>query len=317
MIQLQGPGLVLGTVQLGLPYGAANRTGLPAEADAIALLKAAAASGIRIIDTARAYGEAEQRIGLALPPSSQIAVVTKLAPLENISDDVAPEIAIAAARESLAASRAALGRNHIDALLLHRPGHRTAWQGAVWEWLQSERETGRIGRLGVSVQNPQEALSAIADPDVAQVQLPFNLLDRRWVASGVIDAFRRRPHVIVHVRSVFLQGLLAAGSGARWPEIAGLDPAYLMQNLTQLAAELGRDSVADVALAFVRAQDWIDGVVIGMETPEQLAINSRLFLQNPLTAGELEQIATKTPAVPAAFLDPPDWRKTAINPSDR
>jgi aryl-alcohol dehydrogenase-like predicted oxidoreductase len=317
MIQLRGPGLILGTVQLGLPYGAANRTGLPTETDAVALLKAAAASGIRTIDTARAYGEAERRIGLALRPTSPVEIVTKLAPLENISDDAAPETAVSAARESLAASRAALGRDYIDALLLHRPAHRTAWQGAVWTWLRLEREAGRIGRLGISVQNPQEALAAITDPDVAQVQLPFNLLDRRWIASGMIDALRRRPDVIVHVRSVFLQGLLAAGSGARWPDIPELDPAHLMQNLAQLAAEFGRDSVADVALAFVRAQDWIDGVVIGMETQEQLGTNSRLFLRPPLTAAECEQIAAKTPAVPVAFLDPPNWRKTAINLSDR
>jgi spore coat polysaccharide biosynthesis protein SpsF len=311
------PRLVLGTAQLGLDYGAANRTGLPDEAQAIHILKSAMASRIETIDTARAYGDAERRIGLALPPPMQVEIVTKLEPLDSITATASPATAVSLARQSLRFSRAALGRDRLDALLLHRPGHRLAWQGAIWTHLKSERDAGGIGRIGVSVQTPGEAKAALTDPGVAQLQLPFNLLDGRWQASGVIDAIRQRPDVIVHVRSVFLQGLLAAGHSARWPDLPGLDPATLMQSLQRLAAELGRESVADLALAFVRAQDWIDGIVIGMETYAQLALNLHLFSRSVLTPSELAQVAAQTPKAPDAFLDPPNWRNAALNPLGR
>ena len=45
--------LVLGTAQLGLPYGIANKIGLPNERDAVALIRRAVDAGITSIDTAR------------------------------------------------------------------------------------------------------------------------------------------------------------------------------------------------------------------------------------------------------------------------
>ncbi len=57
----------LGTAQLGLPkYGRTNATGCPPEAEAIALIRAAAEGGVRFIDCARAYGLAEERVGKAV-----------------------------------------------------------------------------------------------------------------------------------------------------------------------------------------------------------------------------------------------------------
>ena len=55
--------LTLGTAQLGLRYGIANRAGRPDDATAAALLDRAWDLGIRSFDTARAYGDAEARLG--------------------------------------------------------------------------------------------------------------------------------------------------------------------------------------------------------------------------------------------------------------
>jgi spore coat polysaccharide biosynthesis protein SpsF len=299
--------LVLGTVQLGLPYGAANRTSMPSEDEAIELVRTAISRGVREIDTARAYGDAERRIGLALPAPSAAEITTKLDPLDPVASHAAPDVASAAARESLAASRAALGRDRLDTLLLHRAGHRNAWQSAVWEFLKSERDCGQIGRLGISVQTPEEAIAALDDPDVAHLQLPFNLIDQRWQMTGVIAAIRTRPDVTIHVRSVFLQGLLANRRVAIWPRISGLDPEALTRCLAQLANGLGRESVADLALAFVRGQGWIDGVVIGMETSAQLANNLFLFDRAALTEEECDKVRAAIPPVPDALLDPARW----------
>src|SRR5262249_22179286 len=157
---------------------------------------------------------------------------------------------------------------------LHRAAHRTWWDGAIWRHLKMERDSGQIGRLGVSAQSPAEALEALADRDVAHLQLPFNLLDHRW--DGLIAVARKRPDVAIHVRSVFLQGLLA-NPVTSWPNIDGAVARDVQERLTKLVVELGRDDLADLCVAFVRAQDWIDGVVIGMETNAQLAGNLTAF----------------------------------------
>jgi aryl-alcohol dehydrogenase-like predicted oxidoreductase len=313
----KGPAkLVLGTAQLGQVYGAANRVGLPSEANAIALVHAALAGGVRTIDTARAYGESERRIGLALEGAASVEIVTKLDPLRSLPVDANPETAAAAARQSLAASRAALRRERLDVVLLHRAEHRIRWRGGVWRMLAQERDSGKIGDLGISATAPAEVLDALQDALVTHVQLPFNLLDHRWAEAGVIDALRQRPDVTVHVRSVFLQGLLAASSEARWPAIGGVDPIAILARLDRLALETGCEDRIDLCLAYVRSQDWIDGIVIGMETADQLKANLTAFGRALLHDANMAEMFAGSPVLPDTFLDPACWpREMPVSPA--
>jgi spore coat polysaccharide biosynthesis protein SpsF len=183
--------------------------------------------------------------------------------------------------------------------------------GVVWTTVKEFRDEGAIYDLGVSVYSPQEALQAIADRDVRHIQLPFNLLDWRWRSSGVIEALAKRPGITVHARSAFLQGLLAAGTDARWPEVDGVDPAELSDRLLRLARDLDRDSVADLCLAYVRAQPWIDGIVVGMETLHQLALNLALFKRPALTQDQIAEVDATLPHASERLLNPALWAKAA------
>ena len=75
--------LIVGSVQLGLAYGAANRTGKPDRQTALRLVRRAADAGVGGFDTARAYGESEDRLGEALK-GRKVPTVTKLAPLSEL-----------------------------------------------------------------------------------------------------------------------------------------------------------------------------------------------------------------------------------------
>jgi aryl-alcohol dehydrogenase-like predicted oxidoreductase len=291
-----------------VPYGITNKIGLPTEADAVALVKDAIDAGITTIDTARVYGLAEARIGQALRGAHGVTIVTKLDPLDQIAADAPAESAVAAAEASVAASRAALERDRLDVVLLHRAEHRTAWGGAVWHHLSDMQAQARIGALGISAQSPAELLDSLTDPRVAHVQLPFNLLDWRWTEAGAIDALRARPSVNVHIRSVFLQGLLA-NDIERWSAVHGVSSLAINQRLDRLAAETGRQNRADLCIAFLRSQDWIDGLVIGMEHSDQLRNNLELFSRPPLVGDECERIYSAVPRLPEALLNPVQWAK--------
>jgi aryl-alcohol dehydrogenase-like predicted oxidoreductase len=299
--------LVLGTAQLGMPYGAVNLSGMPREEEALTILRQAYAGAIRDFDTARAYGEAENRLGLAFESGDDVAIVTKLDPLADISLQAAPEVAVAAAARSLARSRRALRDRPIAALLLHRVEHLHAWNGAVWHFLQSEKAAGTIGRLGVSVQSLAETHRVLADKSVEHIQLPFNLLDHRWSESGVIAALRARPEMIVHVRSILLQGLLSGRAEMRWPRLPDVAPATIVDTLERNAAVLKRESIVDLCFAYVRAQDWIDGIVVGMETSKQVAENIALFARRPLSSAQLKTARSGLPHLPETLLDPARW----------
>lgn len=301
--------LVLGSVQLGLPYGAANRTGQPSRPDALRLVHRAADAGIATFDTARAYGDSEDRLGEALESRKTVHTVTKLAPLDELPED-APRAAVrAAVEDSITQSLLSLKRDKLDCLLLHRARHMTSHGGAIWERLIELLEEGTVLALGVSVQSPDEALTALDCADVQHLQLPFNLLDWRWRDAGVIDRVAARAHVTVHVRSVFLQGILAADDASLWPAVPGIDAETLVRRIADLTAAFGRENAADLCLAYARGQTWIDGVVVGMETEHQLDTNLRLFVRPPLAAEDCACIEALVPRVPAQLLDPAQWPK--------
>jgi len=213
---------VLGSVQLGLDYGVANRTGKPSRAAALALVRRAADCGIRQFDTAHAYGDAEERLGEALS-GRPVFTVTKLSPLSELAEDATPADVVAAVEASVAQSCAALRKDRLDCLLLHRAAHMTAFNGVIWQRLMEFVAAGTIRRLGVSVQSPVEAAAALASPAVQHIQMPFNLLDWRWREAGIIavevvrnvrdfakdldriDAFNHRPHCRIAGRQEALQ----------------------------------------------------------------------------------------------------------------
>ncbi|MGB8363170.1 MAG: aldo/keto reductase [Rhizomicrobium sp.] len=302
--------LVLGSVQLGLAYGAANRTGKPSRSAACRLVTRAADAGITNFDTARAYGDSEERLGEALRARKSVRTITKLSPLSEFGPGAAPSAVRAAVDASIASSLEALGRQRIDCLLLHRAQHMTAFKGAVWDRLIERLEDGTVLALGVSVQSPVEALAALACADVSHIQLPFNLLDWRWAAAGAIERIRARAHVTIHARSVFLQGVLAAGDPSVWPSIEGVDAPVVVRLLEELARDFRRENVADLCLSYVRGQDWIDGIVVGMETETQLDENLRLFVRPPLAPEDCALIESRFPRFPERLLDPAQWPRT-------
>ena len=108
--------------------------------------------------------------------------------------------------ESLATSREALGQLVLPAVLLHRFAHRHACAGKLWRSVLAERHARRIGALGVSATTPEEAWTALEDPDIEILQVAASLLDLRLFRQGFFPRARELGRT-VYVRSAFLQGV--------------------------------------------------------------------------------------------------------------
>ena len=127
--------ITLGTAQLGLGYGIANRAGRPGDATATALLDRAWGLGIRSFDTARAYGDAEQRLGDWLGGSHHEAMVVsklpKLAgkPVGGIFDE----------------SETSLGKNRLTIYMAHDVDDLV--NPRVAEVMRALKEAGRIAAV--------------------------------------------------------------------------------------------------------------------------------------------------------------------------
>ncbi len=300
--------LQLGCAQLGMDYGIANRQGLPTDEQARDLLQTAIEHGISHADTARDYGEAESRIGALTPPGDvhRLIVITKLSHLPGLQERADPEQVRASVDASVFRSCRELRQHRLPILLLHRWAHHGQWGGRVWGRLLELQAEGVIGELGVSVYNPEEAMAACAEPAIKHLQLPFNVLDRRWLENDIQSALRNRPDLLAHGRSALLQGLLPLPA-ERWPIVAGTDPSAITRALDRLVKALGRSSRTDLCLAYARAQDWLDSIVLGAETHAQLVQNIALFNRPPLDVAQCARLTAELPGGPPALINPALW----------
>ena len=300
--------LTLGTAQLGMKYGIANQTGRPSFQEASDLIHQAIKFGIIGIDTARAYGEAETRIGdiLSGDLNGRVRITTKLDPLAFLKSDDS-EIQIRnAVDSSIFRSCRELKLRQLPMILLHRWAHRQDFNGIIWRRLLELKAEGVIKGLGASVQDPTEGLAALADPEVEQIQLPFNLLDWRWKAAGFEKAALKRNEVVIHTRSALLQGILISEAQI-WPRVENVDPVAWVAQLEMLSKQLKRINRQDLCLAYVRAQPWIDSVVVGMESLTQLNENLALFRNPPLTTDEVFLVEKTLSGAPEKLLNPAQW----------
>ncbi|HEY9348234.1 MAG TPA: aldo/keto reductase, partial [Inquilinus sp.] len=201
--------LGLGTAQFGLDYGIANDRGICPPEDVAAILEAAAASGIGVLDTAPAYGTAEQVLGEVLPAAHRFRIVTKTPHLGGLRDESQIRRAV---RDAFAQSRAKLRRDRLAGLLTHnandllRPGGR-----ALWAAMTELKQAGEVERIGASVYSAGQLDAVLARYPLDMVQLPWNAVDGR-IGPARLAALADQG-IELHARSVFLQGLLLAPPG--------------------------------------------------------------------------------------------------------
>ena len=300
-MQSLGARLVLGTAQLGMDYGIANRSGRPDEARALDLVRAAWRGGVRAFDTARDYGDAETVLGrclTAMGVSAQARVVTKPDPGLDISLPGALE-------QSVRQSLDRLGVPRLHGLLLHRETLLDHWDAGLGESMRGLVRAGLVERIGVSVYAPAAALRALKADGLDLLQLPSGLLDRRFETAGVFEAAARRG-VEVQVRSVFLQGLVFLDPDTLPP---GMEHAReAVAGVARLAEETGLPRMA-LALAYVREALDPALVVFGAETPEQVRRNLEAWSVDA-PAGLVERVRAAFPDVAETILNPVLWKQS-------
>lgn len=266
--------LVLGTVQLGMPYGIANRTGKPNDQVADAILAAAYALGIRVLDTAQAYGDSEVVIGRyrRAHPAHAFRVISKLDPTLDHTDR----------RAVMDAVRLSVMRTGgpLAGIMLHDSSKLAAWNSGVARNLLDCRESGHAEAVGASVYTPQEFECAVGIADLRIIQAPFSALDRRLRRAGLLEKAIQHDKLVI-LRSIYLQGLLL------------MDPEQLPQHLRFARADLlawralcsaHHVSPAAAALKYVQAAAPACMIVVGCEQPEQVEANVGLLGGAPLAS---------------------------------
>lgn len=256
--------LGLGTAQWGMTYGIANRSGRPAFAEVTEILRLAHEHGVMLLDTAHAYGEAEDGLGAHGAATRGFRIVTKTQPVRSstISAEDVLKVTVAFAR-----SLTSLHCQRVYGLLVHHSGALLAEGGQrLWDTLEAFKADGRVERVGVSVYDPGQLDRLLDRYPLDLVQLPLNIYNQRFKHSGLLTRLKQMQ-VEVHVRSVFLQGLLLMPPNQLPERFCALRPHHA--KLHGWFREAGLTPL-EGCLRFGLQQPGIDRIIVGCETAEQL-----------------------------------------------
>ena len=295
---MQFGNLTLGTAAFGMPYGVANPPVPVSALEVDEILDMAWGAGVQCVDTAPAYGEAERRLGEWMQKRQRrLTVISKMPSLKLIGRAVDTEDITRFVDKSCKA----LGIDRVDGYLAHHAGD--LQQPGVAQAMLSLQQSGRIGAFGASVYTVEEAEAALGIQGLRLLQVPINLIDHRFVDSGLL-ARCRDAGVIVFARSVFLQGAFFMNR-ANVPNAL----SSLSETLTAIGnlAKKSGCGIAALAFAFVRDTPGITSSVMGVYDVQQLRELLACRAASPLSAEIVAAIDALALTVPDAAIDPRNW----------
>nr|ACX83630.1 putative aldo/keto reductase [uncultured soil bacterium V167] len=292
------------------------------DADSIATIHRAVATGVNWIDTAAAYGlgHSEEVIGRALaglPAAERPYLFTKCGVVPD-PGGLRKVMTADSVRRELEDSLRRLGVEHIDLYQVHWPGdgRLLAWGPVTedpsapvpgtpleeyWQTMDDLRREGKVRAIGLSNHGVDELKRAAAVAPVDAVQPPFSALDRG--AADVLawcDAHGVGALVYQSLKSGLLSGTFSAERVAALPPTdwrraapdftTGLAANLAVAEVLRTVARRHGATVTAVAVAWALAWPGVAGAIVGARRPGQVADWPQAATLR-LTAADLDEIA--------------------------
>jgi aryl-alcohol dehydrogenase-like predicted oxidoreductase len=260
--------LGLGAAQFRLDASAPAR-GRPPEAEVGEILSIAQRSGLRVFDTTTHSDHAETVIGAQIPRPCRFRVVVKISRADRGGDYV--ENAVRGALKRLDLARA-------EAVVVQVAGDLFSPLGQdSWDRLLTLRDEGLFDLVGVSAFASDDPLGLVKrfKPDI--IQAPASLLDQRLLVDGTLATLAEWG-VEVHLRSIFLQGLLFLPPDRVPGPFKGA--ASRLSRVRRMIAE-GRSDPLQAALGFALSRPEASSVIVGVNSAAELSAIIAAALKPP------------------------------------
>ena len=285
--------LGLGTVQFGTDYGLNSLDGQVRPQEVKKILNYARSKQIVLLDTAPAYGNSEEILGGINNSEFQVVTKTRHFDTLKITND---EVSLL--NQDFNNSLKKLNQIKIYGLLIHNADDLLKPGGEkILDLLQKFKQTNKLMKVGVSVYDHIKLHSILDNFDIDMVQLPFNIIDRRMLDSGMLASLYKKG-IEVHARSVFLQGLLLMSAKLmpskfnRWNNLWKLWHEWLHDN---------RISPVEASVRYAISFSEISKVLVGVDSVNQL---KEIY---KASSGTLPKIPDELQTADADLLNPSNW----------
>ena len=287
--------LGLGTVQFGTDYGLNSLDGQVRPQEVKKILNYARSKQIVLLDTAPAYGNSEEILGGINNSEFQVVTKTRHFDTLKITND---EVSLL--NQDFNNSLKKLNQIKIYGLLIHNADDLLKPGGEkILDLLQKFKQTNKLMKVGVSVYDHIKLHSILDNFDIDMVQLPFNIIDRRMLDSGMLASLYKKG-IEVHARSVFLQGLLLMSAKLmpskfnRWNNLWKLWHEWLHDN---------RISPVEASVRYPISFSEISKVLVGVDSVNQL---KEIY---KASSGTLPKIPDELQTTDADLLNPSNWEQ--------
>ena len=294
--------MTLGTVQLGLDYGIANKEGKPTDEKAFSILDKAVGKGVNCLDTAAGYGDSEEVIGRWLKRSqvdrNSISIATKFKLGEISPSDVEYDL-IGSVERSLVK----LGTDYVDFLLMHDAGEYKKYGREIDSAIGKLMKQGCVKAAGASGYDYEGIKDIVANGMYSVFQIPVNLLDYRITGT---EAEEKLKNKLVFARSVYLQGLFFRNTTSLSGNLREAIP--FIKKIREIADRYDY-SVSRLAMGYVNSLGYVDSLVVGADNPGHVEANSKL-IDKPKFAGDfMEMMKNELGGAPDWLFYPWNWDK--------
>jgi aryl-alcohol dehydrogenase-like predicted oxidoreductase len=256
--------ICLGTVQFGADYGITNKSGKVSEKLVKNILVHAEKNNIKYLDTAQSYGDAEEVLGRIKKRDSRFKIISKLSSLENL--DITKET-INKLEKRFNKTLNNLECKSIYSFLIHNSNDlKRKNSDLLFEWLESLLKRSLVKKIGLSIYDLKE-LEEIPIKKINLIQLPLSIYNQNALKDGYLRKLSEEG-ILIHARSVFLQGLLL-NSSKSWPKY--FSEEFKKHHLkTELLSKEMEISLLDLCLGFIKKLPFLDSLVIGVTSMEEL-----------------------------------------------
>lgn len=293
--------LVLGTAQLGMKYGIANKTGQPSLGQCYKIIETAWQHKIRYFDTAQNYGDSELILGQCL---KQLKVNNQAEIISKIPEDIS-QIDGRKILKNLKKSLFNLNVSSLYGLLLHNPHNLDSWNNNSQQVIKMIKESRLVQKIGISVYTYKEVFKALKNKNLEILQMPFNLFDQAYYHKQVFKKVKKNK-VTIFLRSIFLQGILLMDIKELPKEYCHFIKYLLRRD--KLCRQYGI-SKKELAISYIKKRAQGAFVIFGAEDPRQIEENISIFNKRKLQNDIIQTIEEKLLVTDENIINPSKWNK--------
>lgn len=240
--------IILGTAQFGMNYGISNKTGKIKTKNITKILDLIKKNKINLLDTANSYQKSEKEIGNYFRKKNiKFKVITKYSFANNKN-----------IKTQLEETYKNLGY-YPDTIFAHN--YKDYISNVFQEEIKNIKKDFPIKNYGVSLYNPIELkkIIEVKKPDI--IQVPCNILDKRFLSSEIINLLEKKS-IKLHARSIFLQGLFFQDKKKIYKKFKNV--TRIFKKLYKIAIEENL-SIGELSLIWAYKKKEINKIVIGVD----------------------------------------------------